>query len=363
MAVCLGTTLLGACHSEPPPRSAPPPSAYPPPGYAPQQQYGAVPPPPGYQNQPVPPPPTYPNAAPVPPPPTYPAQPYPAQPALPVVVPSVSAAVDPINQGNVGWMRGQASAILNDLVQALPPASQERVLGIPLVFDAKVGEVNAFAACDSGRSLMAISDGLLEIAGWLAQAQAHDSVFGTRKADEYIAFIARVQKPDQPIARPAADFFPNGQQYDSRKVVLQHQVFEELVAFVLGHELAHHHLGHLPCTGRPGPLGTGEVARVLSSAVPLLNQPNELTADWEGTKNVLGAGTRRPAGQARWTEAGGLLMMRFFSGIEGQSPLDVVFAFERSHPPPTVRIPFIQQSAYYWRSTGGVGLPAPRIGG
>jgi hypothetical protein len=298
----------------------------------------------------------------VPPAPTYPGQPY-SQPAVPAPPPQVNAVSDPINQGNLGWLRAEATMILNDLVQALPPASRERVLGIPLVFDETVGEVNAFAACDSGRSLMAISDGLLEIGGWLAQAQAHDSVFGTRKADEYIAFVARYQKPDQPIVRPPADFFPNGQQHDARKVGLQHQVFDELVAFVLGHELAHHHLGHLPCTGKQGPLGSGEVARVLSNAVPLLNQPNELSADWEGTKNVLGAGSRRPAGQAHWTENGGLLMMRFFSGIEGQSPLDVVFAFERSHPPPGLRIPFIQQSAYYWRTTGGVGLPAPRIGG
>lgn len=342
--------LLAGCQSEPA-RSAAPPS-YPQQPYPPQQQYGSVPPPPTYSNQAVPPPPTFSGQASAPP------AAYPQPPAPPAQV-----GADPINQQNLAWMRGEASAILNDLVQALPPASQQRVLGIPLVFDDKVGEVNAFAACDSGRSLMAISDGLLEIAGWLAQAQAHDSVFGTRKADEYIALVARYQKPDQPIVRPAADFFPGGQQLEPRKVTLQHQVFDELVAFVLGHELAHHHLGHLPCTGTPGPLGSGDVARVLSSAVPLLNQPNELSADWEGTRNVLGAGRRRPAGQAQWTENGGLLMMRFFSGMDGQSPLDIVFAFERSHPPPALRLPLIQQSAYYWRTTGGVGLPAPRIGG
>ncbi|MET0409957.1 MAG: hypothetical protein ABW217_01610 [Polyangiaceae bacterium] len=346
LSLCAGAVLLAACQSEPT-RAAPPPS-YPQQAYPPQQ-YGSVPPP-TYSNQAVPPPPTFQGQASAPQPPYQPA-------------PPANVGADPINQQNLAWMRSEASGILSSLVQALPSASQQRVLGIPLVFDDAVGEVNAFAACDSGRSLMAISDGLLEIGGWLAQAQAHDSIFGTRKADEYIAFVARYQKPDQPIVRPPADFFPNAQQFDPRKVALQHQVFDELVAFVLGHELAHHHLGHLPCTGSSGPLGSGDIARVLSSTIPLLNQPNELTADWEGTKNVLAAGTRRPAGQAQWTENGGLLMMRFFSGMDGQSPLDIVFAFERSHPPPALRIPLIQQSAYYWRTTGGVGLPAPRIGG
>jgi hypothetical protein len=350
--------LVGGCASQPsqPAASAPPPPQYAQypqqPGQYPQQpgQYPNVPPPPGgyYPNGTVPPPPT--TYAPNAPPPQAPP------PALPV--PNTFGR-DPINQVDIGWMRAQSAQILNELVAALPATSQQRVTGIPLVFDNEVGEVNAFAACDKGRSLMAISDGLLEIAAYLAQAQAYDSLFQTRKTDEYIAYIAQHQRPNQPIVKPAPEFIPSNQQADPRKITLQHQVFEEVVAFVLGHELAHHHLGHLPCTGQPGPFGSGDAARVLSSAVPLLNQPNELAADWEGTKNVLSAGARRGGNQARWTEAGGLLTMRFFAGVE----LDVVFAFERSHPPPNLRVPLIQQSAFYWRSTGGVGLPAPRLGG
>jgi hypothetical protein len=40
------------------------------------------------------------------------------------------------------------------------------------------------------------------------------------------------------------------------------------------------------------------------------------------------------------------------------SPADI-FSFERSHPPPAVRTPIIQQTAALWRTTGGRGLPYP----
>src|SRR4029453_11284366 len=100
-----------------------------------------------------------------------------------------------------------------------------------------------------------------------------------------------------------------------RKVERQHILFEEELAFVLGHELAHHHLGHLPCTGKPGPLGSADLARVLSSQVPIFNQPNEAAADLAGTTNLLDAGSRRSG--ARWNEEGALLTMRFFSGLDG----------------------------------------------
>lgn len=221
------------------------------------------------------------------------------------------------------------------------------------------GDVNAFAACAKGKALMAITDGMLEIIAWLAMAKAHDEVFGTQKTDEYIRFIAQNLTPERPIPRPNG-FFARPNSVDGRKVARQHVLFEEQVAFVLAHELAHHYLGHLPCTGSPGPLGSADLARVLSSEVPLFNQPNEAAADLAGTDNVLDAGARRAG--AHWTEAGALLTMRFFLGLEG-GVTNLLLAFQHSHPPPALRIPLIQQSANYWRRTGGAGIPLPRIGG
>jgi Zn-dependent protease with chaperone function len=272
-------------------------------------------------------------------------------------VPLPPVASDPINLVNLGWLRQQAQTILNDLVAALPDSSRARVQGIPLVVDDTPGEVNAFAACSDSHAVMAITDGLLEITAWLAQTAAADQVFGGNKTDEYIHFIATHLQQGKPIPRPT-DLLTAAAQTDGRKVQRQHVWFEEEVSFILGHELAHHHLGHLPCTGQPGLFGAGDLLRTLSQNVPLFNQPNESAADLAGTTNLLDAGRRR---SVPWNEEGALLTMRFFQGLDGG--FNLIVAFQQSHPAPSIRIPLIQQSANYWRSTGGQGIPVPRVGG
>jgi hypothetical protein len=271
--------------------------------------------------------------------------------------PPAVGGLDPINAIDLGFLRNEATGILNELVAALPPLQRGRVQGIPLLFDPKPGEVNAFASCSSaGKTTMAITDGLLEIESQLARSRAHDEVAGTRKTEEYIALIAKHQRPSQPIVRPAAGFFDAAVDVSPNKLGRQRELLDEQIAFVLGHELAHHYLGHLPCTG-VGALPPMEIGRILSDAVPIFNQPVELAADVSGTNNALTAGARRSG--YRFTEGGAMLTMQFFAGLDQMSPIDVIFAFERSHPPPGVRSPVIQQTAAAWRGTGGAGLPYP----
>ena len=43
--------------------------------------------------------------------------------------------------------------------------------------------------------------------------------------------------------------------------------------------------------------------------------------------------------------------------IERKEPHVAPLGFERSHPPPQLRTPVIQQTAAAWRATGGRGLP------
>lgn len=288
-----------------------------------------------------------------------PGSPAPQVPASqpPVVTnapPLAPVLADPITLVDLGFLRARAQAVFNELLNGLPATQQGRIRGIPLLFDAEVGEVNAFAACSrQGKAAMAISDGLLDIQAHLAQAQAIDELFGQQKVDAYVRLIAQHQRPKSPIIRPAPGFFDPAQAVDGRKVQRQHQLFDEQVAFVLGHELAHHYLGHLPCTASS--LTAAEIGVILSDAVPLFNQPNELAADMAGVNNLLTAGTRRPSNG--FTEAGALLTLRFFSGIDQFSVTDLLFGFERTHPPPAVRIPVVQQTAATWRATGGRGLP------
>jgi hypothetical protein len=338
-----------------------PPQQYPQGQYPPQQYpQGQYPPQQYPQGQ-------YPQAQQYPPAQPYPAAPYPqnqypapapaALPNVPAALPSVAS--EPINQVDRAWLRQSAQSILIELTRALPDVARQRVDGIPLVVDDTPGDVNAFAACSDGKSLMAVTDGLLEIMAWLAMSQAHDELFGGAKADAYIRFIAQNLTAGRAIPRPA-NFFSAAMQNDGRKVQRQHVIFEEELAFVLGHELAHHHLGHLPCTGQPGLLGSADLARVLASRVPLINQPNEAAADLAGTTNLLDAGARRTG--AHWSEAGGLLTMRFFMGLDGGAA-NLLLGFQQSHPAPQLRIPLIQQSANYWRRNGGVGIYVPRVGG
>jgi hypothetical protein len=253
---------------------------------------------------------------------------------------------------------------MSELVANLPAVQQARVRGIPLIVDDEVGEVNAFAACTrEGKAAMAISDGLLDIQAHLAQALAVDELFGQRKVDEYVRLIAQHQRPKMPIVRPAPGFFDPAQAVDGRKVQRQHQVLEEQLAFVLGHELAHHYLGHLPCTAAS--LTVSEVGRVRSDAVPLFNQPNELAADMAGINNVLTTGSRRS--NYRFTEGGAMLTMRFFAGVDQFSPADILFGFERTHPPPAVRSPVMGRAYPFSVSESvapdaarGILAPAPR---
>jgi len=296
------------------------------------------------------------STAPAYPPPQAGAPGVPGQPAVPPGVPQGPGA-DPINRVDLAFLRAEASAILAELVAALPPLQQGRVASIPLVVDDTPGEVNAFAACtETGRAAMAVSDGLFDIQAHLARARAHDELGGTRKVDEYIALIAQHQRPKQPIVRPPVGFFDPALDVNPQKLARQREVLDEQIAFVLGHELAHHYLGHLPCTGA-GNLPIHEVGRLLSSAVPLFNQPNEIAADVSGLNDALTAGARR--GGYHFTETGALLTLQFFGGLDQLTPADIVFAFERSHPPPALRVPIVQQTATAWRGTGGRGLPYP----
>jgi hypothetical protein len=222
------------------------------------------------------------------------------------------------------------------------------VNGIPLVIDDTVGEVNAFAACMKGKALMAITDGLMEIQAQMARSRATDEIFGTRKFDEYIQFV-----------KPAPNFFDPQQDADGRKVRRQHQLYDEELAFVLGHELGHHYLQHTGCAGQQSPFLTpADLGRVLSSAVPGFNQPNEIAADQNGTTNLLNAGRRRQDYQ--WTENGALLTLNFFLALKDLSPAEsIIFAFELSHPHPSFRIPIVKQTADNWRRSGGTAPASP----
>jgi hypothetical protein len=286
------------------------------------------------------------------PPAATPAGVPPVAPPTPTLIPV--SANDPVTNHDVLFLRGRAQKILNDLVAALPPPQQARVNGIPLVVDSTPGEVNAFATCSGSSPAMAITDGLLQIESQLARFRAYDELAGSNKVGEYIGLISQQAQPKRPLPEAPAGFADPRFDLDPRKVTRQYQVLDEQLAFVMGHELGHHYLGHLPCTA-VSPLTLGQMSGLLANAIPAFNQPNEVAADMVGINNTLTMGSRRP--DYHLTEGGALLTMQFFAGLDQLKPSDILFGFERDHPPPQLRTPIIQQTAAAWRATGGVGLP------
>ncbi len=307
---------------------------YPPPGQYPQypqSQYPSAQPQPAGQ-------------------PTVAGQPAAQQTAQTPAASQYPPALDPINNIDALWLRSRAQAIYQELVTALPAGPQARIAGIPLVLDQQPTDVNAFATCtQNNKAFIEVTDGLMDVMAHLAQCRATDEIFGTHKTDEYIQYVAKNQKAGAPPARPPLGFFNPQQHLDTRKVGRQHQIFDEEAAFVIGHEMGHHYLGHLPCTAQV--VTASEVGVILSNAVPAFNQPNEVAADMAGTKDVLAAGARRA--DYHYTEGGGLLTMQFFAGLDQWSPIDILFGFERSHPAAQIRTPVIQQTANTWRASGG----------
>ena len=268
-----------------------------------------------------------------------------AQPTTPIPVRDPALASDPINQVHLPALRRQAERVLVELTATLPPEQRARVAHIALVSDNALGDVNAYATCDDGGPLIAISDGMLMVAAHLAMTTATDEFFETRLEPGYLDWLE-----GHSIAPPPVAFYAGGYQTDRRKVLRQHEIFDEQVAFVLAHELAHHYLGHLACNSDGGIVE--EVGQIASDAVPLFSQTTEIAADIAGVKNVLATGhTRR--GYV-WTEDGALLVIAAFSHRHPTTANDVLFGFERSHPMPIVRVPIITSTAELWHTSGGL---------
>ncbi len=267
---------------------------------------------------------------------------------------------DPINNVDTMALRARAGAVLTELKTGLRDADRNKVASVPLFADPTAGEVNAFAACDDqGQPLMAISDSLLEVMAFSARFKATDELFGTRKLDGYTSMVASEYQPKKPMPRPAASFIDPAQDNDSRKIARQNQLLDEQLAFVLGHELAHHYLGHTGCANGGGSrgIGAGDFGRLMSRAIPGLNQQAEVSADVSGTNNLLAVGTKRSG--TKWNEEGALLSLGFFAALDRLTPEKVLFSFESSHPPPQLRMPIVSQTANTFRMTGGNGLPIP----
>ncbi len=327
------------------------PGQYPPGSYPPgQQPPGSYPP--GQQ-----PPGSYPPGQ--PPPGSYPpGQPPPGSPPPGNLEAPPLGSFDAYGAMTPAFIRSEAKAVLDELVASLADADRAKVQGIPLAVIEDPSEVNAFAGCGKSGAFMGITAPLLIMSAAASEAKAYDELAGTHKYDEYDDRVAGMVKAGQPVRGLNPGEIPQPTAVDPRKLARQKFLFDEQVGFVLGHELAHHYRGHTGCAnGTSGQVGAEDIGRLLAGNVPLFNQPMEVDADVNGTRNVLTAGARRQGGT--WTEEGALMTLGFFNKLTGFGPEVLLMGFLRTHPPPAVRIPIVQTTAQQWRAGGGATTPQP----
>lgn len=233
----------------------------------------------------------------------------------PPLTPQPIASRDPLITGELDALHVAAEHTLSTLVAALTPAQQARLGGLTLAFDG--GDVNAYATCSgSDLPLVIVTDSLLELARQLAVARAYDETYGTDRVHDYATW--RANHPDD-VAPLAAD----RRTLDEARVL-----FTEELAYVIGHELGHHYLGHLNCGGFNH-----------ANPIRLFDQADELASDAAGIKNTLATGL--------WSEAGAVLVLQFFR--TEQTLEQVALAFEQTHPLAEIRLPTVTATADLWR--------------
>lgn len=293
--------------------------------------------------------------------PSAPAPGAPGQPGAPAAAgPLPAGAVDAQGMFVPGFLEAESAEILRALVAALPAGKRERVDGIPFAFDRETSEVNAFAGCENGASFMAMTLPLARAIGHLSEAKAVEELFGGQRVSSYGKLAADAVRADRPIPDPPPGFYAPGEMLDARKLARQRVVLDEAIAFVLGHELGHHYLGHTGCANgdRSRGIDPATLGRVASRAVPMFNQPNEAASDVAGTENLLDAGTARAGGM---TEGGALIVLGFFGQLSQLTPSAAALGFLRTHPPPQLRTPIVQTAANGWRARKSSPLPLPGI--
>ena len=254
------------------------------------------------------------------------------------------------------FMRAEAESLLNELVNVLPADKKAKVQGIPFAFDAQTSEFNAYAGCENGSPFMAMTLPLLRTVGHIAEAKAADEVFGTQRTPVYTRTAAQAMSDSAAAPDPPAGFYTLQEANDPRKLGRQRVIFDEMVSYVLGHEIAHHYLGHTGCANGQGSGGLDPTAllRLPSQAIPVFNQPIEAAADTNGVTNLLDLGVNRQGGL---TEQGAILTLQFFGALQQVTPSSLLLGVLRTHPQPQLRIPLVQQAAQQWRQRRASGQP------
>jgi hypothetical protein len=276
-----------------------------------------------------------------------------------------AGAVTPTGAIAQGWAEQRAAQIHGELLAHVFADQRSRVAAIPFHVVTDREEPNAAAGCsETGAPMLMITSAMVTVCASSAEARAHDELAGTHALDAYAEGLLADLRGGRPVRALDPSLVSGPLASDPRRLAREVHLFDQQVAFILGHELAHHYRGHTGCAAQGGSTASAREAedlqRTLARTAPPLEQPFEVEADVWGITNVLERGS---AGGAAWTEEGALLSLEVFRrfGPLAQGGLDVG-VFMSTHPPSELRAPVVQQAAAMHRP-GQPPLPIPTIDG
>lgn len=242
-------------------------------------------------------------------------------------------------------MEEETKRILAELISHLPPDQASRVRGMPIEFE-QTDEINAYAGCDETGAFVAGTTGLLDVANGLAQTLAADQLFGLATHEKYVKFVVDKVMEDKPNLFYDLSNLPPETALDKKRLSRAHEIFDDIVAFTFGHELAHHYLGHTPCAATtPLERNLARLGDIATRFAPVLNQPAEIAADQAGIQSVLV--TARARTTHPFNEGGARMLLTFFDRLEqavGQGNRSLLKTFLMTHPPSALRLRVLNDS-------------------
>ena len=277
------------------------------------------------------------------------------------LAPAPANSTDSNGAMTMAFLRTEVVSVIDEVRQHLPPAHLARVQNVPFHIVDDPAEPNAAAGCAPGSRapMIMITTPMLTIAAATSEAHAYDELAHTSTYETYANDIMDMIRRGS-VRGLAHGALSGPLATDPRKLARQRQLFDEQVAFILGHEMAHHYRGHTGCApgGSASSAQAEDLQRSLAQTAPPLEQPFEIEADMWGITSVLEAGHDRHGGH--WGDEGALLSLDTFRHLGEMSTEDLPLVFLSTHPPSMLRAPIVEQVAHAW-TPGRAPLPEPVI--
>lgn len=271
-------------------------------------------------------------------------------------------ALDPQGHLTLRGMTEECERVYQALRASLPADARARVATVPFHVVTDPMEPNAAAGCTPGSRapIVFITTAMLILASGAAETRAYDELAGTHTYEAYAQQVVTSLRSGRPLGPVPAGLLTGPLATDPRRLARARHLFTQQVAFILGHEIAHHHRGHTGCThGTSASREDAEaLQRGLADAIPTLEQPSEIEADMWGITSVLEAGHAMPGGA--WSDEGALLNLDVFRHLSSLASGDLEMVFLSTHPPSELRAPIVQSTAQSW-APGRAPLPTPTI--